>query len=173
MKIYYSKNGKNKSIKNITESEGLSNGYLIFYRTALAGDIPYKFTSLVDGSYMFFHAKDQKDTFTMGSEESHDAFPKLKYGTYMFQASGLENIYHDFPSLENGSCMFSDVKGLKNIDYKNDGKWKKEGFDSLKNVYLMFAGSTITSFYRDLPETFGDKHSRSSVKNALDFLYPP
>ena len=58
MKIYYSKNGKNKSIKKITESEGLSNGYLIFYRTALAGNIPYKFTSLEDGSYMFSHAKD-------------------------------------------------------------------------------------------------------------------
>jgi hypothetical protein len=82
MQIYYSLKGKNGTIKNLVGSDELTNGYLLFYRTALSS-MPYTFDSLVKGEFMFANSGVQGG-WEFGSSNNHEALKNLVNGNSMF-----------------------------------------------------------------------------------------
>jgi hypothetical protein len=90
MKIYYTSKGKKGSITRLEDSEKLTNGFLVFYRAGLA-EMPYKFTALKIGDYMFAYTGTEEG-YEFGEPDIHDAFPSLVSGERMFWASSVKKV---------------------------------------------------------------------------------
>jgi hypothetical protein len=163
MKIYYSPQGKKGDIVKLEGNDKFTNGFLVFYRTALAS-FPYKFDNLMIGDYMCAYTGSENGTYVVGGEEDHDLYPYLESAERMFWESKVEKCEVNFPKLQKGDYMFENAKNLKSVDYQpveedtqtrssngGEAEWQLKGFDSLTSAYHMFSGTVLTSFYRDLP----------------------
>ena len=148
--------------------------------------IEQDFPNLMIGNHMFkdctklerfdYELKDGEEP-TPHSEGSSNwqikGLDKLTNAYLMFANTKITSFYRDLPSLTDGSWMFDSITTLTNVDTYDEQSGEemeilkgRDGYDKLIQGGHMFSGTSIISFYRDLPSlSVGDSmFSASKIK---------